>query len=145
MHDAVLAPAEASALAAECAALEAMFLADAAGEPGAKLMGGVAANLAGWLNEPFVQAPVVETLVRAEQPLLLREIASECSAPISSVNRVLGRLHRRGFVTRYKLPVQGHPRRYGHQPCILCTATRLLYVYTWADAQSAEGGACSNA
>jgi len=73
-----------------------------------------AANLGEYLNEPTVKNAVIDVLKRAEQSLLLREIAMDSELPISSVNRVLGRLHRRGLVTRYKLSVQGHPQRYGH-------------------------------
>lgn len=91
-----------------------------------------AANLKGWINEPIVQDEVIEVLTRADQPLLLREVAMECRVPISSANRVLCRLFKKGLVTRYKMPVQGHPSRYGHKPCLLCTATRMLYVYSWA-------------
>ena len=89
------------------------------------------ANFGAWLNEPTVQDAVVATLLRADQPLLLREVAIETGAQISSVNRVLGRLLHKHLVTRYKLPVQGHPSRYGHKPCLLCTANRMLYVYSW--------------
>ena len=97
-----------------------------------------AANFGQWINEPRVQDAVISVLERAEQPILLREVAAEAQVPISSANRVLGRLHGRGFVTRYKLPVQGHPRRYGHKPCILCRAQRRLFVYSWV-ASALEG------
>ena len=90
-------------------------------------------NFGVWLHEPIVQDAVVTALLGADQPLLLREVAIECRVPISSVNRVLCRLHKKGLVTRYKLPVQGHPSRYGHKPCLLCTATRMLYVYSWVE------------
>ena len=90
-------------------------------------------NFGIWLNEPTVQDAVVAALLNADQPILLREVALECRVQISSANRVLCRLHKKGLVTRYKLPVQGHPSRYGHKPCLLCTATRLLYLYTKAE------------
>ena len=93
-----------------------------------------ALNLKGWISEPYVRDAVLAVLARAEQSLLLREIAMECEHPISSVNRVLGRLHKKGMVSRYKLPVQGHPQRYGHKPCLLCKATRMLYAYSIASA-----------
>ena len=91
------------------------------------------ANFGPWLNAPTVQDAVVATLFSADQPLLLREVAIETRMPISSVNRVLGRLLRKGLVSRYKIPVQGHPSRYGHKPCLLCTATRMLFAYSWAE------------
>ena len=90
-------------------------------------------NFGVWLNEQTVQDAIVATLLNADQPLLLREVAIECRVQISSANRVLCRLFKKGLVTRYKLPVQGHPSRYGHKPCLLCTATRMLYAYNWVD------------
>ena len=90
-------------------------------------------NFGIWLNKPTVQDAVVATLLNADQPLLLREIALQCQVQISSANRVLCRLHKKGLVTRYKLPVQGHPSRYGHKPCLLCTATRNLFAYSWVE------------
>ena len=41
------------------------------------------ANFGAWLNEPTVQDAVVATLLIADQPLLLREVALECRLQIS--------------------------------------------------------------
>ena len=91
------------------------------------------ANLGKWLNEPVVQDAVAGALINGGQPMLMREIAEACDIPVRSANRALLRLHHRGSVTRYKLPMQRHAYCHRRKACIAGGATRLLYVYTWAD------------
>jgi hypothetical protein len=92
---------------------------------------GQAAYLKGWLNEPYVQEPVIAVLKRAQWPLLLREIADEADVPLRSANRVLGRLLKKGAVTRSKAGIQrhGYCRRRGE--CIPHAAKRMLFIYRW--------------
>lgn len=96
-----------------------------------------AANLNGWLNEPYVKNAVIAVLRRTEQSILLREVAAEADVPISSANRVLGRLHKRGMVTRYKLPMLSPMHcRPKVTPWLPFKATRMLYVYEWVDREA---------
>lgn len=90
-------------------------------------------NLSGWLNEPYIQDEVIASLKRAEQPMLLREVADECSVPISSANRVLCRLTQRGWVRRFKLPMKSHRYCHNLRKCIPYAATRQLFAYVWKD------------
>ena len=89
------------------------------------------ANLSGWLNEPYVQDVVVRMLVEAEYALVLRDFVCTGGVPIASANRVLGRLHGRGLVSRCKLPMHRHiySRKLG--ACIPGGAVRLVYAYEW--------------
>jgi hypothetical protein len=90
-----------------------------------------AANLRGWLNEPYVQDAVVKLLERADCPMLLREVAVQCDLPIWAANRVLLRLHKKGLVTRYKLPIRRHTYCHRRRACVPGSAHRMLWAYTW--------------
>ena len=90
-----------------------------------------AANLLGWLHEPYVKDKVVAVLKSAEHPLLMCEVAEACGFPVSCANRVLLRLHQRGQAARYKLPIQRHAYCRKTKACIPNGARRQLYVYSW--------------
>ena len=94
-----------------------------------------AANLGCWQNEPVVQSVVVRMLVEAGYPIVLRDLVCTGGLPISSAQRVLGRLHSRGLVTRFKLPM--HRPIYSHQrkACIPDGARRMVYAYEWVGAE----------
>ena len=93
-----------------------------------------AANLRGWLNEPYVTEAVITVLKAARMPLMLREVAEACGYPISSASRVLYRLHLAGLAMRYKLPMQRHAYCHKRKACIAGGARRMLFVYRWTDA-----------
>ena len=80
---------------------------------------------------PVVQDVVVKMLVEADYPLVLRDIVCTGGIPIASANRVLMRLHDRGLVDRYKLPMHRHiySRKLG--ACIAGGAVRAVFAYTW--------------
>ena len=91
-----------------------------------------AANLGEWLNEPYVQDAVVKMLVEAEDcPLVLRDFVCTGGIPIASANRVLLRLHGRGLVTRYRLPMHRHIYCHKRKACIADGAVRMVFAYTW--------------
>lgn len=90
-----------------------------------------AANLEGWLNEPYVEREVVKMLVEADCVLVLRDFVCTGSIPIASANRVLLRLHARGLVTRYKLPTHRHIYCHKRKACIPGGARRMVFAYTW--------------
>ena len=89
-----------------------------------------ARNLTGWLNEPVVQAVVVRMLTEAETPLVLRDFVATGGLRIASANRVLLRLHERGLVTRYKLPMQRHYYCHKRKACVPGGAVRWVFAYT---------------
>lgn len=88
-------------------------------------------NLAGWLNKPVVQAVVVRMLTEAECPLVLRDFVSTGGLRVASANRVLLRLHGRGLVSRYKLPMQRHYYCHKRKACVPGAAVRWAFAYTW--------------
>lgn len=90
-----------------------------------------AANLGEWLNEPYVQDVVVKMLVEADCALVLRDFVCTGGIPIASANRVLLRLHDRGFVTRYKLPMDRHIYCHKRKACVAWGARRMVFAYTW--------------
>lgn len=61
-------------------------------------------NLGKWLNPPEVQDRVIAYMDDLGGPALLRELYLPLALPISSVNRVLQRLHNKGIVMRWKIP-----------------------------------------
>lgn len=95
-----------------------------------------AGNLGKWLNEPFVQNAVISVLMQRNPPMLLSEVAQACDLPIRAANRVLIRLHRKGFVDRYKLPMQRHAYCHRRKVCVAGGARRLLFVYSWANLEA---------
>ena len=99
---------------------------------GGRMMPHSAASLRPWLNDPVVQDAVVAVMTRGDYPMLLSEVAVACDLPIRAANRVLLRLHRKGVVSRYKLPIQRHAYCRKRRTCVPGAATRMLYVYTWA-------------
>ncbi len=63
-------------------------------------------NLGDWQSAPVVQDEVIAYMDEVGAPLLLREIYHPLRLPRHSVNRVLVRLHAKGFLTRYRIPVR---------------------------------------
>lgn len=92
-----------------------------------------AANLGDWLNEPYIQEPVIATLKAAPYPMTLREISEAAHVHLRPANRVLCRLHRKGLVERYKLPLQRHAFCRKTWKVLPNQARRLLFVYSWAN------------
>ena len=89
-----------------------------------------AANLSGWLHEPYVKNAVIAVLKSAKMPLMLREVAEAAGFPISSASRVLYRLHRGGQVRRYRLPMQRPGYCHQRKAVTPGSATRRLFVYS---------------
>ena len=92
------------------------------------------APLRPWLNEPYIKDKVVAALQRAEWPLTLSEVANEAGVHLRGANRVLFRLHKKGLVSRYKLPMQRHAFCRKTWQCIPNAAKRMVYLYTWREA-----------
>lgn len=89
------------------------------------------ANLAGFLNEPVIQAVVVRMLTEADYPLVLRDFVSTGGLRVTSANRVLLRLHDRGLVSRYKLPMRRHYYCHKRKACVPGATVRWVFAYTW--------------
>jgi hypothetical protein len=84
-----------------------------------------------WLNEPYVQEPVITALKSAEWPLTLREVAEQADVHLRGANRVLCRLHKKGLVSRRKLAMQRHAFCRKRWEIVPGAARRLLFVYKW--------------
>ena len=94
-----------------------------------------AANLTGWLNEPYIMDVVVRMLVEAEYALVLRDFVCTGGVPIASANRVLGRLHDRGLIRRYKLPMHRPVYSHARKSCIPDGARRMVFAFEWIGAE----------
>lgn len=90
-------------------------------------------NLGQWVSPPVIQDQVIAYMESLGCPALLREIYHPLRLPRYTVNRVLGRLHSKGVLTRYKIPVQSH--RYDRRAKTLAPdgATRQCYLYSFAE------------
>lgn len=90
-------------------------------------------NLGEWQNPPIIQDQVIAYMESLGAPALLREIYRPLGLPRYTVNRVLGRLHSKGVLTRYKIPVETH--RFDCRAGALLPegATRLCFLYGFAD------------
>lgn len=75
-------------------------------------------------NPPVVQDQVIAYMEQMCQPLLLREIYRPLGLPRYIVQRVLGRLHSKGVLTRYKIPDDGRG------PGVFA---RWCYLYSFAE------------
>jgi len=65
-------------------------------------------NLGDWQNEPVIQDQVISYMDAIGAPMLLREIYVPLGLPRFTVNRVLGRLHAKGFLSRHRIPAPCH-------------------------------------
>jgi hypothetical protein len=90
------------------------------------------AHLKGWINEPYMQEPVIAALKAAQWPLALREVAEAANVPLRPANRVLRRLCGKGLVARQKIALQRHAFCRKRWECVPSAARRMLYVYRWA-------------
>ena len=90
-------------------------------------------NLGEWANEPIVQNKVLAYMESIGAPMLLREIYYPLHLPKVSVNRVLGRLHAKGVLSRYKVPVRRHRPGRRAEPAPHDAATRQCYLYVFAE------------
>lgn len=91
-------------------------------------------NLGDCQNEPVIQDQVIAYMEQIGAPMLLREIYRPLHLPKVSVKRVLGRLHAKGILTRWKIPVRRQrPGRLEH-PAPQDSATMHCYLYAFAEA-----------
>lgn len=90
-------------------------------------------NLGKWQNPPVIQDQVIAYMESIAAPMLLREIYHPLRLPKEIVNRVLGRLHAKGVLTRYKIPVQGHRPDRLNNSIMPGAATRLCFLYSFAE------------
>jgi predicted transcriptional regulator len=82
-------------------------------------------HLGPWLNEPSEQDKVVAFLTKADAPALCAEVADACDMPLARAAKILNRLHRKGVVTRHKIPIQRRNRNgWASLPC---------FIYTWVE------------
>ena len=69
------------------------------------MVGGNIDKLKGYINEPFIQRAILEVLDKATTPLCARDIAERSGYKLHEVCRAMPRLHDRGLVNRWKLPL----------------------------------------
>ena len=96
-------------------------------------------NLGDWQNPPLIQDQVIAYMESFGAALLLREIYRPLQLPRTTVNRVLGRLHAKGIVTRYKIPVCCHRYDRRAQSIQPGGAIRQCFLYSFAD-EAGDGG-----
>lgn len=96
-------------------------------------------NLGDWLNAPIVQDQVIAYMESFGAAMLLREIYRPLQLPRTTVNRVLGRLHAKGIVTRYKIPVSCHRYDRRAQSIQSDGAVRQCFLYSFAEETEVGG------
>lgn len=94
-------------------------------------------NLGDWENPPVIQDQVIAYMEQMGGAMLLRDIYRPLGLPRYTVNRVLGRLHSKGVLLRYKIQVRLHrlDRRLG--VALPDGATRKCFLYSFADEAAA--------
>lgn len=97
-------------------------------------------NLGAWANEPVVQDQVIAYMEQLGAPALLREIYRPLGLPRYTVNRVLGRLHAKGVVTRWKISAQTHRVDPKTRTVTPGGAVRECFLYEFAEDVDAERG-----
>ena len=94
-------------------------------------------NLGDWQNQPVIQDQVLAYMAQLDCPAILREIYVPLGLPRFNVNRVLSRLHGKGVLTRYKVPVESHRPNGQTRMIVPRGATRLCYLYGFAEGYGA--------
>lgn len=90
-------------------------------------------NFGAWENAPVVQDQVLEYATALGSSFLLREIYRPLGLPKEIANRVLGRLHAKGILIRWKIPVPTHaPGCRGHA-AVADGAVRQCFLYRFAE------------
>lgn len=94
-------------------------------------------NLGDWENPPVIQDQVIAYAESLGCSFILRDIYRPLRLPRYTVSRVLSRLHSKGVLSRYKVPVRLH--RYDTKVRALdpSGATRQCYLYSFADEAAA--------
>lgn len=94
-------------------------------------------NFGDWENPPVIQDQVLAYMEQMGGAMILSDIYRPLGLPRYTVNRVLGRLHSKGILSRYKIPVQ--VRRYDsrRRRAMPDGATRLCFLYSFADEDAA--------
>ena len=90
-------------------------------------------NLGEWANKPVIQDQVLAYLEELNAPAILREVYVPLGLPRYTVNRVLGRLHAKGVLIRYKIPVQSHRPVRRTRSIEAGSVTRHCYLYGFAE------------
>ena len=88
-------------------------------------------NLGEWANEPIIQNQVIAYMQSIDAPMLLREVYRPLRLSKAAVNRVLCRLHAKGILTRYKIPLRRHRPGRMAEPALHDAATRQCYLYSF--------------
>jgi hypothetical protein len=90
-------------------------------------------NLGDWENPPVIQDRVIAYMESVGAPMLLREVYRPLGLPKEIVNRVLGRLHAKGVLTRWKIPVSTHRPAQRSRKAVAGAATRQCFLYRFSD------------
>ncbi len=96
-------------------------------------------NLEKWQNAPLIQDQVIAYAESLGSSFILRDVYKPLCLPRYTVSRVLCRLHSKGVLNRYKIPVRLH--RYDTKARVLnpAGATRQCYLYSFADEEAESG------
>jgi hypothetical protein len=90
-------------------------------------------NLGDWQHPPVIQNKVIAYIESLDCSFTLRDIYHPLRLPRYTVNRVLGRLHSKGVLTRYKIPVPHHRYDRKAKAMIPGGTVRQCYLYRLAD------------
>lgn len=93
----------------------------------------ISENLGDWRHAPVVQDAVIAYMEQLDCPALLREIYVPLGLPRQVVNRVLGRLHAKGLLTRYKIPIETHRPDRWSRTSKPRGAVRRCFLYSFAE------------
>jgi len=89
-------------------------------------------NLGDWENPPVIQDQVLAYMEQIGGAMLLSDIYRPLGLPRYTVNRVLGRLHSKGILSRYKVPVRLHRYDSRRRKPLPDGAIRQCYIYSLA-------------
>lgn len=84
-------------------------------------------------NAPVVQDAVLAYIDQLASSFTLRDLYRPLGLPRMIVQRVLGRLHAKGVLTRYKIPVQLHRYDRRTQSIVPGGSTRQCFLYSVPD------------
>lgn len=94
-------------------------------------------NLGDWENPPIVQDQVLAYMEQMGGAMILSDIYRPLGLPRYTVNRVLGRLHSKGILTRHKVPVRLPCFDRHRQVALSDGAVHQCYLYRIAEEPAA--------
>jgi hypothetical protein len=93
-------------------------------------MPGETHHLAGFISKPFIQDACLAAMRASPTPMLLREVIAATGETAQGCRLALERLEKKGFVTKFKIPIRSHGAGREGRPIVPNATLRMLNLYS---------------